>query len=234
MPEIWCANCETADMENKPESELIADGQRGDQAAISELFRRNYAAGLRLANRILRSEEESRDAVQSAFLSAFRQLHSFRGDSAFKTWLGRIIVNQCFMYLRQPERRLGWVDLDSLYESGSAEKLASPALTPEKLAFCAEIGAAVDDGISRLPRPMREVFSLYSGSGLSLKEVAGRLGLTLPTVKTRLFRANSRMRSHLQPIWSDVRTHETASACKPAGPLRTRVNIAPVPLSPVC
>src|SRR5580658_4890796 len=104
-------------MEHKAEAELIADGQSGDQAAISELFRRHYSSCLRLANRILRSEEESRDVVQSAFLSAFRHLHTFRGESTFKTWLGRIIVNQCYMHLRQPERRLSWVDLDSLYES---------------------------------------------------------------------------------------------------------------------
>ncbi|MGO4881820.1 MAG: sigma-70 family RNA polymerase sigma factor [Bryobacteraceae bacterium] len=196
-------------MEQKTETELIADGRRGDMAATSELFRRHYSFCLRLARRILRSEEEARDAVQSALLSAFRHLHGFRGDSSFKTWLGRIIVNQCFMHLREPERRLGWVDLDSLYENGLADKLASPALTPEKLAWSGEIGAALEEGISRLPEPLRAVYSLYTGSGLSLKEVAGTLGLTLPAVKTRLYRANLRMRSHLQPIWPDLGIHET-------------------------
>ncbi len=221
-------------MEQKAESELIADGQNGDQAAISELFKRHYSSCLRLANRILRSEEESRDVVQSAFLSAFRHLHTFRGDSTFKTWLGRIIVNQCFMHLRQPERRLSWVDLDSLYESGCADKLKSPALTPEKLAFCGEIGAALADGVSRLPEPLREVFSLYSGSGLSLKEVAGTLGLTLPAVKTRLFRANLRMRSHLQPMWSNLQMHGTASAQGSPHASRPRLNTAVASVAPVC
>jgi RNA polymerase sigma-70 factor (ECF subfamily) len=205
-------------MEQKAETELIADGQGGDQAAISELFKRHYSPCLRLAYRILRSEEESRDAVQSAFLSAFRHLHTFRGNSTFKTWLGRIVMNQCFMHLRQPERRLGLVDLDSLYESGSANKLTSPALTPERLALGGEIGAALADGVARLPQPLREVFSLYAGSGLSLKEVAGTLGLTLPAVKTRLFRANLRMRTHLQPMWSDLRLHGTVSAPRVENP----------------
>ncbi len=221
-------------MEQKAESELIADGQNGDQAAISELFKRHYSSCLRLANRILRSEEESRDVVQSAFLSAFRHLHTFRGDSTFKTWLGRIIVNQCFMHLRQPERRLAWVDLDSLYEGGLADKLTSAALTPEKLALCGEIGAALADGVSRLPEPLREVFSLYSGAGLSLKEVAGTLGLTLPAVKTRLFRANLRMRSHLQPMWSDLRMHGTASAQSSPNASRARLNTAAASVPPVC
>ena len=221
-------------MEHKPESELIADAQRGDQAALSELFRRHYSSSLRLAYRVLRSEEDSRDAVQSAFLSAFRHLHSFRGSSTFKTWLGRIVVNQCFMHLRQPERRMGWVDLDGLYESGQADRLRSPALTPEKLALGGEIGAALAEGVSRLPQPLREVFSLYAGAGLSLKEVAGTLGLTLPAVKTRLFRANIRMRSHLQPVWSDLRPHGTASVPRHANPLPAPLNTAAASVAPIC
>jgi RNA polymerase sigma-70 factor (ECF subfamily) len=201
-------------MLEKDETELIADGQRGDQAAISELFRRHYASCVRLARRILRSDEESRDAVQSALLSAFRHLHTFRGNSTFKTWLGRIVVNQCLMHLRQPESRLAWVDLESVHESGSAHKLTSPAFTPEKLALSGEIGAALADGVSRLPEPLRVVFSLYAGSGLSLREVAGILGLTLPAVKTRLFRANLRMRSHLQPMWSDLQNRGAGSVTR--------------------
>ena len=216
------------------ESELIANGQSGDQAAISELFRRHYSSCLRMANGILRSEDESRDAVQSAFLSAFRHLHTFRGDSAFKTWLGRIVVNQCCMYLREPQRRMGWVDLDSLYETGAANKLTSPALTPEKLTLCREIQAAVADGVSRLPKPLREVFSLYAGSGLSLREVAGTLGLTLPAVKTRLFRANLRMRSHLQPMWSDLRGQGADAAPRHVNPARLRVNTAAASAAPLC
>jgi len=221
-------------MQQKAETELIADGKGGDRAAISELFRRHYSSCLRVAYRILHSEEESRDAVQSAFLSAFRHLHSFRGDSSFKTWLGRIVVNQCCMHLRQPEQRLSWVDLDSLYESGLEDKLASPALTPEKLTLHGEIRAAVADGVSRLPEPLREVFSLYTGAGLSLKEVAGALGLTLPAVKTRLFRANSRMRSHLQPMWSDLRIHGAASVTRHVDPSRTQGNNAAASVVPLC
>jgi RNA polymerase sigma-70 factor (ECF subfamily) len=230
---LWRTNCESESVQEKAEAGLIPDEQRGEQAAISELFRRHYSSCLLLANRILRSEEESRDAVQSAFLSAFRHLHSFRGDSTFKTWLGRIIVNECFMHLRRPEHRLTWVDLDSLYASGLAERVTSPALTPEKLALSGEIGAALADGVARLPEPLRQVFSLYAVSGLSLREVAEALGLTLSAVKTRLFRARLRMRSHLQPIWSDLRIHRTAAATRPANISRTRGNGAAAS-APLC
>jgi RNA polymerase sigma-70 factor (ECF subfamily) len=192
-----------SDMEQRADRDLIADGRRGDDAAISELFRRHYAASMRLARGILRSEDECQDVVQAAFLSAFRHLEGFRGDSTFKTWLSRIVVNQCYMHMREPWRRLSYVDLDSPYGNGAADKLKSSMPTPEKLTFGAEIRAAVDDGAARLPGPLREVFTLYSGSGLSLADVATMLGLTLPAVKTRLFRANLRMRSHLQPLFSN-------------------------------
>jgi RNA polymerase sigma-70 factor, ECF subfamily len=198
-------------MQQQPETELIEDGQRGDEAAISELFRRHYPHCMSVARGVLRSEDESRDAVQSAFLSAFRHLHSFQGNSTFKTWLTRIVMNQCLMQFRRPERRLSWIDLDTLYESGEANMLAAPTLTPERHTLSMEIRVAVGDAASKLPEPLREVFTLYAGTGLSLKEVAGVLGLTLPAVKTRLFRANLRMRSQLQPIWSDLRVHKTPS-----------------------
>jgi RNA polymerase sigma-70 factor (ECF subfamily) len=187
-------------MLQKEEAELVIDGQSGDEAALSELFRRHYSPCLRLARGILRSEEEARDAVQSSFLSAFRHLRGFRRNSTFKTWLRRIVVNQCLMHLREAQRRVNCVDLDGSSDSGGADTFPSPALTPERLTFYAEIGTAVADGVSRLPEPLREVFTLYAGSGLTVKEVAGTLGLTLPAAKTRLFRANARLRTHLQPV----------------------------------
>jgi DNA-directed RNA polymerase specialized sigma24 family protein len=67
-----------------------------------------------------------------------------------------------------------------------------------------QIGAAMADAASRLPEPLREAFNLYAGAGLSLREMAAALGLTLCCTKTRVFRANARMRKYLQPVWSAV------------------------------
>jgi RNA polymerase sigma-70 factor (ECF subfamily) len=187
-----------------PESELIAAGQRGDCAAISELFGRHYPYCLRLARGVLRSEEDAKDAVQSALLSAFRHVASFRGNSGFRTWLARIVMNQCLMQLRAPEHRQSWTDLEGLYDTGEAKMLASPALTPERQMLGTQIGAAMADAASRLPEPLREAFNLYAGAGLSLREVASTLGLTLCGTKTRVFRAKARMRRYLQPVWADV------------------------------
>jgi RNA polymerase sigma-70 factor (ECF subfamily) len=192
-------------MREKREPELIAAGKRGDQAAISELFERHYSSSLSVARSILRSEEESQDAVQSAYLSAFRHLHTFRGDAAFKTWIGRIVTNHCLMRLRQPWSRIQRIDLDTLAANGGSSKLISSAPSPEKTAFCREIASALADAAARLPKHMFEVFHLYAMSGLTVREVAAATGLTLPAAKSRLFRAQARIREHLEPVWTNAR-----------------------------
>jgi len=210
-------------MSEKRESELIAAGKRGDNASISELFERHYPSSLCVARRILRSEEESQDAVQSAYLSAFRHLHSFRGDAAFKTWITRIVTNHCLMRLRQPWLRTYWGDLDALAANGESSRLASSGPTPEASAFCREIGAALTDAAARLPKPLCEVFHLHAISGLTLKQVAAATGLTLPAAKSRLFRAHARMRERLQPVWSNPRrgaarrNHSNPQSCELRG-----------------
>jgi RNA polymerase sigma-70 factor (ECF subfamily) len=194
----------------KPEPELMADCKRGDKAAMTELFGRHYTSSLRLARGILRSEEESQDAVQSAYVSALRYFHSFRGDATFKTWITRIVMNHCFARLREHRQRRDWVSLDDLARSGGLTMLTSAVPTPEKSTLCQEIASALSDAAASLPKPLREVFALCAFSDLSLKEAATALGLTVSATKTRLFRAHARMRSQLQPVWSDVRIRGSA------------------------
>jgi RNA polymerase sigma-70 factor, ECF subfamily len=192
-------------MREKPEPDLIAAAKRGDQAAITELFERHYPSSLGVARRILRSDEESQDAVQSAYLSAFRHLHSFREDATFKTWITRIVTNHCLMRLRQPWIRMKRIGLDALAGTRGSLRLASPAPTPEASAFRREVASALADAAAGLPKPLCDVFHLYAVSGLSLKQVAAAMSLTLPAAKSRLFRAKARMRESLQPVWSNAR-----------------------------
>ena len=196
-------------MPEKPEPELMADCKRGDKDAMTELFGRHYTSSLCLARGILRSEEESQDAVQSAYALALRYFHSFRGDATFRTWITRIVMNHCFARLQERRRRRDWVSLDDLGRSGGLTMLASAVPSPEKFTLCQEIASALSEAAASLPKPLREVFALCAFSDLSLKEAAAALGLTLSATKTRLFRAHARMRSQLQPVWSDVRIHGT-------------------------
>lgn len=121
-------------MQPSLDSELLADGRNGDRQALSDLFERHYTSSLRVARRILRSNEEAYDAVQSAYLAAFGHLHGFRGDAQFNTWMTRIVMNQCFIYLRRPERRRVYANLEDEYGRDGVCALAERTPTPEDLA----------------------------------------------------------------------------------------------------
>jgi len=180
--------------------ELMSEGKRGNHAAVAELFERHYVSSVRLARVILRSGEESEDAVQMAYLSAFRNFDGFRGESSFKTWITRIVVNHCLMQLRGSRHRANWVQLKDLETGPGQSRLASRERAPEESAWSREIGSACSGAIANLPGNLREAFNLYSASGLSIREVATVLGLTVPAAKARIFRARTRLQSSLRPV----------------------------------
>jgi RNA polymerase sigma-70 factor, ECF subfamily len=184
------------------EADLIACARQGDERAIAELFRRHYGSSLRLARGILRQHDDAQDAVQTGFFLAFRRLGDFRGAASFKTWITRIVVNCCLLQLREARRKVAWVQLEDRYETPVIDTLSSPVPTPEKSAWCSEISSAFSVAVARLPKHQREVYTLFAISGMSLREVATALGLTVPATKTRLFRARAGIRMSLRPVWS--------------------------------
>jgi RNA polymerase sigma-70 factor (ECF subfamily) len=192
-------------MQQKPELELIAHGRQGDQAAIAELFSRHYSPCLRLARGILHSEDDALDAVQTAYLSALQHFPAFRGESSFRTWISRIVINCCVMQMRSPWRRAAWVRLDDQPGASGVDFLACHAPDPEKSAYSREIHSALAHAVSLLPSHLRDAFTLYSVLGLTVKEIAATLGLTPAATKTRVFRARAKVRGHLQPVWSHRR-----------------------------
>jgi RNA polymerase sigma-70 factor (ECF subfamily) len=198
-------------MQEKREPELIAAWKCGDKAAGTELLGQHYASSLCLARGILRSEEEAQDAVQSAYFSALLHIRNFRGDATFKTWITRIVMNECLARLRERRRRRDWVSVDDWGLGAELKMLASATPTPEKFTLCQEIASALSDAASILPKPLRDVFALCAFSGLSIGETAAALGLTVGATKTRLTRAHARMRSHLQAVWSEMNIHSRAA-----------------------
>jgi RNA polymerase sigma-70 factor (ECF subfamily) len=181
-----------------PEPQLISGARNGNKDAIAELFRRHYTHSLAVARRILPAQEEFLDAVQSAYLSAFRNFQSFRGDASFKTWITRIVLNQCLMRLREPHRHRITLSLDLLGRDGAPPSIAVDSRTPENLALRAEIESVVADAVSKLPKALSDVFTRCSVSGLSIRDTAVALGLTVQATKTRLFRARSQLRQELR------------------------------------
>jgi RNA polymerase sigma-70 factor (ECF subfamily) len=182
----------------KPESELIAGAQNGDTEAMSELFCRHYSRSVAVARRILPAQEGFLDAVQSAYLSAFQNFQSFRAEASFNTWITRIVLNQCLSQLRKPDRHRITLSLDQSGPGSAISIVAVDSLTPEKLVLRAEVGRALADAAARLPKPLSDVFTRCNISGLSIRETATALGLTVQATKTRLFRARSLVRRTVQ------------------------------------
>ena len=148
------------------------NGKQGDQDAITELFGRHYSSSLRIARGILRSDEESQDAAHWArVLLGFQRLDTFRGDSCFKAWITRIVVNSCLMQRREPRRRFTWVHLEDLQGGRGPESLSSSAPNPERATWYEEINSAFSDAVSRLPKHLRDVYALHAVSGMSLREL---------------------------------------------------------------
>jgi RNA polymerase sigma-70 factor (ECF subfamily) len=114
-----------------------------------------------------------------------------RGDASFKTWITRLVPNQCLKRLREPRRRRTTLTLDLLGRDGAPPSIAVDSRTPESLALRAEIARAVAEAVSKLPKALSDVFTRCRVSGLAIRDTAEALGLTVQATKTRLFRARS-------------------------------------------
>jgi RNA polymerase sigma-70 factor (ECF subfamily) len=184
------------------EDTLIAQSRLGDQQAIAELVGRHYPSSLQVARRILRHTEDAQDAVQMAYFLALRRLATFRGEASFKTWISRIVMNCCLLQLRESRRRATWVRLDDPQGAHVPAVLPSHAPNQEKAAWNRELSSAISAAVAELPQHLREAYTMFEFSGLSLAEVSSALGLTLSATKTRLFRARAGVRRSLQPVWT--------------------------------
>jgi RNA polymerase sigma-70 factor (ECF subfamily) len=186
------------------EAELLAALRAGDPAAYEQLVREHLPRLLAVTRRILGSDADAQEAVQDAFLSAFKAIGSFDGASRVGTWLHRIAVNAALMKLRsrgrRPEQSLEQL-LPRFLDDG--HQIDPPAPWPpgaEKLLEREETRAAVRAAIDRLPENYRTVLVLRDIEELDTEETARLLGLNEGVVKTRLHRARQALRALLDPL----------------------------------
>lgn len=177
---------------------LVRDARYGDEGAIRALVQQNNRRLYRVARAILGDDAEAEEAVQEAYLRAFRSLDGFRSQSAFSTWLTRITVNEALQKLRKRRRRAA----AALPESDrlGAEVIAFPgseSVDPERAAARRQLRDLIEAAVERLPRPMRLVFMLRDVEELSIAETSCQLRVPPATVKTRLHRARKQLREHL-------------------------------------
>ena len=184
--------------------ELLERVRAGDERACEALVRRHGGRMLAVARRFLRTEEDSADAVQDAFLSAFRSLDGFEGKAALGTWLHRIVVNVCLMRLRARSRRRE-VCIDDLLPTFDETSHHSRPVRPwgdqaldrlTRTETCAQVRACIDE----LPEPYREVLLLRDIEELDTEQTAQHLGINPGAVKTRLHRARQALRTLLEPV----------------------------------
>jgi RNA polymerase sigma-70 factor (ECF subfamily) len=177
--------------------ELLDAAQQGSLAALGELTARNYRRSFRVALSILRQREDAEEEVQNAFLKAFGHIGQFQRDSQFSTWLTRIVVNNCLMNLRKRKREKH--GRAPVLESGESERfeLRDARDTAEEALGREQVRLLLGREIRRLPPMLRNVLILRDVEGLSMEEVAYRLGISVAAAKSRLLRARREARQRL-------------------------------------
>lgn len=182
-------------MPRSDEADLVARLRSGDDSAYEHLFRTHAGAMTSVARRFF-GDAEAAEAVQDAFVSAFRAMTAFEGTAKLGTWLHRITVNACLLKLRGRKRsRLVPLEDDSVPPGASeCDTALSQAETCER----------VREGVAQLPEAYRTVIRLRDLEGLSTEEAAVQLGTNCGAVKTRLHRARQALRSILESQFANA------------------------------
>ena len=170
----------------------------GDRGAFEFLMRRYNRRLYRLARASLRDDSEAKDALQEAYLNAYRAIGSFRGDAALSTWLSRLVLNECAVRQRRSARRRDIIPLVSADTSRTeTERVADVAEGPDRAAARTQMRAILESKLGELPEALRVVFVLRSVEELSVAEAAEALGIPQETVRMRHFRAKGMLREAL-------------------------------------
>lgn len=183
------------------EQALVSDALRGDLDAFNRLVLAYQDLAFNVAYRMLADEDLAADAVQNAFISAYKNLRTYRGGS-FKAWVMRMVTNGCYDELRRQKRRptvsLEPVNREDGEEMESAEWLRSDDPQPEEAFDTAELEHALQHCLENLPADFRSVVVLVDVQGMDYEEVSQSVKVPLGTVKSRLARARLKLRDCLQ------------------------------------
>jgi RNA polymerase sigma-70 factor, ECF subfamily len=184
------------------DQQLVERAQRGDKRAFELLVAKYQRKLARLLSRLVRDPAEVEDVTQEAFIKAYRALPSFRGDSAFYTWLYRIAINTAKNYLVAMGRRAPTstgFDHEEAEGFEDAEQLRDAA-TPEGELLGKQIAATVNRALEQLPEDLRTAITLREIEGLSYEEIATVMNCPIGTVRSRIFRARESIAAELRPL----------------------------------
>jgi RNA polymerase sigma-70 factor (ECF subfamily) len=184
------------------DQQLVERAQRGDKRAFDLLVAKYQRKLARLLSRFIRDPAEIEDVAQEAFIKAYRALPSFRGDSAFYTWLYRIGINTAKNYLVAMGRR---APTTTEFDSEEAETFDDAdhlrdVNTPEAELLSKEIAQTVNNSMAGLPEELRTAITLREIEGLSYEEIATIMNCPIGTVRSRIFRAREAIAENLRPL----------------------------------
>ena len=184
-----------------PDAELARHVAGGSETAFRLLMRRYNQTLFRTARSILRDDAEAEDALQDAYMAAYRAIGGFRGDAKLSTWLTKIVVNECLARLRKSRRAAQVIPIDGDAEAANAVaeiRMSQESPNPtETEAMSAQARRLIEAKIDDLPDVFRVVFVMRAVDEMSVEEVAAGLGIPEATVRTRFFRARGLMREAL-------------------------------------
>jgi len=184
------------------DQQLVERAQRGEKHAFELLVSKYQRKLARLLSRFVRDTTEVEDVVQEAFIKAYRALPTFRGDSAFYTWLYRIGINTAKNYLVAMGRR---APTTTEFDSEDAETFENgdqlrDLNTPENELMSRQVGETVNQTLAELPEELRTAITLREIEGLSYEDIANIMNCPIGTVRSRIFRAREAIAEKLRPL----------------------------------
>jgi RNA polymerase sigma-70 factor, ECF subfamily len=198
-----------------PDQELLTALREREPTAAEALITAYGDRAYRLAVRITGNEQDAEEAVQDAFWSVVRKIDTFRGDSAFGSWVYRIISNAAYQKIRGRPRAFVDISLDEVlppfHENGHyADLISDWSSGIDDPAVQTELRAVLSSAVSELPADYRAVIVLHDTEGLSMAEVADALAISVPTAKSRAHRARLLLRNRLSKFMASASVEGSA------------------------
>lgn len=188
----FARKAEEVDLTSAKDFDLAQKASKGCMSAFEEIYRRHHRRVYSICLRMLQNASEAEDLTQDVFIQLYRKIGSFRGDSAFTTWLHRMTVNQVLMHFRKRT-----VKFEKTTEEGETpDQVVSGTTNPDRMSVVDKI--ALDNAIAQLPEGYKNVFVLHDVEGFEHEEVARILGCSVGTSKSQLHKARLKLQRLLR------------------------------------
>ena len=188
----FASTAKYADITKTPDLQLTRAAGEGDMAAFEEIYNRHHRRVYSICLRMLQNASEAEDLTQDVFIQLYRKIGSFRGDSAFTTWLHRMTVNQVLMHFRKRT-----VKFEKTTEEGETpDQIVTGTANPHKMQIVDKL--ALENAIDQLPDGYKNVFVLHDVEGFEHEEVARILGCSVGTSKSQLHKARLKLQKLLR------------------------------------